>query len=271
MEKLLHIMALLRDKKYGCPWDLEQTHNSLVRYTLEEVYEVVDAIENGSAEQLKDELGDLLFQVVFYARIAQEDGIFDFSEIVDAIADKLVRRHPHVFPQGQLENFGQDQLLNAEDVVVNWEAIKEQERKMKKTSNSDQESDSVLRDIPVALPALERALKMQKRAAAVGFDWDNVNPVVSKLKEELEEVENAIADKDPLAVAEEIGDLMFTVVNLARHVKVEPENALRKANRKFERRFRYIEEQLEKEHKNPRDVKSGILDEIWKQAKQVGL
>jgi len=271
MEKLLKIVNLLRDKEYGCPWDLEQTNKSLVRYTLEEVYEVVDAIETGSTEQLKDELGDLLFQVVFYAQIAQEDGKFDFSEIVAAITDKLVRRHPHVFPQGKLENFGQDQLLNAEDVVVNWEAIKEQERKNKKDVKTGQNSNSVLSDIPVALPALERALKIQKRTASVGFDWDNLGPVMDKLKEEITEVENAIADNNPSAIAEEIGDLMFALVNVARHVKVEPENALRNANRKFEIRFRFIEEQLAKENKHPRDVELDTLDEIWNQAKQEGL
>ena len=271
MDKLLNIVALLRDKKYGCPWDLEQTHTSLVRYTLEEVYEVVDAIETGTANQLKDELGDLLFQVVFYAQIAQEDEQFNFADIIDAISDKLLRRHPHVFPQGKLENFGQDQNLNADDVVVNWEAIKEQERKLEGAPKAGSNSVSVLANIPTALPALERSLKMQKRAASAGFDWTSFTPVLDKIKEELSEVEEAISADDASAIEEEIGDLLFAAVNLARHMKIEPENALRNANRKFEQRFRYIEEQLQEQNKKLGDVGLEKLDEIWDQAKAKGL
>lgn len=270
MEKLLNIMALLRDKKSGCPWDLEQTHQSLVKYTLEEVYEVVDAVENGTTAQLKDELGDLLFQVVFYAQIAEEDGEFDFNEIVDVISDKLVRRHPHVFPEGRIENFGQDQNLSAEDVVVNWEAIKGQEREANRAETSDHGVASILDGVPMTMPALERGLKLQKRAASVGFDWDNLNPVIDKLKEELSELENAIdhAGKDnDESVSDELGDLLFALLNVARHLKIEPENALRKANKKFETRFRYVEDQLIAQDSHPDDVGLEMLDRLWEQAK----
>ena len=271
MENLLNIMSMLRDKTYGCPWDLEQDHASLIRYTLEEVYEVVDAIEHGTIADLKDELGDLLFQVVFYAQIAAEDGKFNFSDIVEAISDKLVRRHPHVIPKGKTENFGQDQLLSANDVVVNWEAIKEQERKLKGEKEPTPQTVSALSDIPIAMPALERALKIQKRAANVGFDWDNLSPVINKLKEELAEVEQAIADEDPEAIAEEIGDLLFAIVNVSRHTKVEPESVLRSANLKFEKRFRYIEQQLLEQNRKLTDSSLEEMDELWEQAKQKGL
>ena len=275
MQNLLNIMAMLRDKKYGCPWDLEQDHASLVRYTLEEVYEVVDAIEHGTIDELKDELGDLLFQVVFYAQIAEEDGKFGFTDVVDAISDKLVRRHPHVFPKGKVQNFGQDQLLSADDVVVNWEAIKEQERKLKGLSESSVKQDSaeasVLSDIPISMPALERALKIQKRAARVGFDWDSLAPVIAKLKEELLEVEEAVAANDANAIAEEIGDLLFAIVNVSRHADVEPESALRNANLKFEKRFGYVESQIKSENRTIADSTLHEMEEYWEQAKQKGL
>ena len=269
MEKLLQIMALLRDPTHGCPWDLEQTLDSLTRYTLEEVYEVVDAVEEGTPESLKDELGDLLFQVVFYARIAEEDGKFAFSDVVDAISDKLLRRHPHVFPEGRLENFGQQQSLNADEVVVSWESIKSAERQQKGEASNAR--DSILADIPKALPALERALKMQKRAARVGFDWQETGPVMGKLKEELAELEEAMGSADKNAINHEVGDLLFAVVNLARHLQVEPENALRESNRRFARRFSFIEQELELENKQPQDAGLEKLDQLWNAAKNKGL
>jgi len=269
MEKLLQIMALLRDPQHGCPWDLEQTLESLTRYTLEEVYEVVDAVEEGTPEALKDELGDLLFQVVFYARIAEEDDKFVFTDIVNAISDKLLRRHPHVFPAGNIESFGQQQSLNADDVVVNWETIKSQERQQKgEVENTD---SSVLADIPRALPALERSLKLQKRAARVGFDWQEKEQVMDKVREELAELEEAMASDDASAINHELGDLMFAIVNLARHLQVEPENALRESNRRFTRRFNHIEDELGRQDMQPQDVGLEKLDQLWNAAKKKGL
>ncbi len=269
MEKLLQMMALLRDREHGCPWDLKQTLSSLTRYTLEEVYEVVDAVEDGSPEQVKDELGDLLFQVVFYARIAEENGQFSFQDVVDSITDKLLRRHPHVFPGGKLENFGQKQDLNADQVVSNWEAIKNQERASK--GGTGITGISVLSDIPNALPALERALKLQNRAARVGFDWAQLQPVLAKVNEELSELEEAISHHDQDQINHELGDLLFAVVNLARHTRIEPENALRESNRRFVRRFTYIEEQLEDEKIQIEEAGLEKLDQLWNAAKQKGL
>lgn len=269
MEKLLQIMTLLRDPQHGCPWDLEQTLESLTRYTLEEVYEVVDAVEEGTAESLKDELGDLLFQVVFYARIAEEENSFAFDDVVDAISDKLLRRHPHVFPAGSIESFGQQQSLNADEVVVNWESIKSQERRAK--GLKDNSTNSILQDIPKALPALERALKMQKRVARVGFDWQESGQVMGKVKEELTELEEAIESGEANAITHEIGDLLFAVVNLARHLQVEPENALRDSNRRFSRRFNFIEQKLESQDIQPQSAGLEKLDQLWNEAKEKGL
>jgi len=269
MDRLKKIMALLRDPEHGCPWDLEQSLPSLTRYTLEEVYEVVDAVESGNPESLRDELGDLLFQVVFYARIAEEDGLFDFDDIVAGICDKLLRRHPHVFPGGELERFGQHQALDAQQVVSNWETIKNAEREQK--SRESGSKASILDDIPRALPALERSLKMQKRAARVGFDWSSVSPVLDKFKEEIGELEEAVASNNEDAINHEMGDLLFAAVNLARHINVEPENALREANRRFARRFAFIEEQLELDNLHPEEVALEKLDELWDAAKRKGL
>ena len=269
MEKLLQIMALLRDSQHGCPWDLEQTLESLTRYTLEEVYEVVDAVEEGTTESLKDELGDLLFQVVFYARIAEEDGKFAFEDVVDGISEKLLRRHPHVFPAGSIESFGQQQSLNADEVVVNWETIKSQERQQK--GQAQNSTRSVLADIPRALPALERSLKMQKRAARVGFDWTESEQVMGKVKEELAELEEAMGSHDKNAINHEIGDLLFSIVNIARHLRVEPENALRESNRRFARRFNFIEDALEQQNIQPQEAGLEKLDQLWNAAKKQGL
>lgn len=269
MENLLRIMALLRDPEHGCPWDLEQTLDSLTRYTLEEVYEVVDAVEKGTPDSLQDELGDLLFQVVFYARIAEEDGKFTFADVADSIIAKLLRRHPHVFPDGTIESFGRPQSLNADEVVVNWEEIKSQERQRKGETQTTRRS--VLSDIPNALPALERALKLQKRAARVGFDWQDRVQVMAKVKEELSELEEAIEHDNKQHINHEVGDLLFAVINLARHINIEPENALRECNRRFTQRFQFIEEQLEQENIQPQDAGLEKLDRLWNVAKKKGL
>ena len=274
IDRLIAIMTMLRDKQHGCPWDLEQTIKSLLPYTLEEVYEVADAIENNDLVELEDELGDLLFQVIFYAQIAKEQGAFDFQDIATAITDKLVRRHPHVFPDGDVEQFGISQEIDAQQVVVNWEAIKEIEREEKRKKGGKQAVqgvESILDDVPRALPAMERARKLQKRAAQVGFDWAEVAPVLEKLKEEVVEFEEALASGDLERMSDELGDVLFATINLARHSKIEPEVALRSTNRRFETRFKWIEAALYKQGKVFKDAKLEELDALWGQAKKTGL
>lgn len=274
IERLIAIMTMLRNKQHGCPWDLEQTIKSLLPYTLEEVYEVADAIENDDLVELEDELGDLLFQVIFYAQIASEQGSFDFNDIATAISDKLVRRHPHVFPEGDLEKFGMPQDISAEQVVVNWEAIKELEREEKRLKGGAQaveRAQSQLDDVPRALPAIERARKLQKRAAQVGFDWTEITPVLEKLKEEVQEFEEALVSGKSDRMSEELGDVLFAAVNLARHSNIEPEVALRSANRRFEQRFRWIEQALSAQGRQLQDADLKELDALWDQAKADGL
>lgn len=274
IERLIAIMSMLRDKQHGCPWDLEQTIKSLLPYTLEEVYEVVDAIENNDLVELEDELGDLLFQVIFYAQIAKEQGVFDFQDIANSISDKLVRRHPHVFPGGDVQQFGVPQDISAQQVVVNWEAIKEQEREEKRRKGSTKASvelESVLDDVPRALPAVERARKLQKRAAQLGFDWTEITPVLEKLKEEVAEFEEALASGEQERMSDELGDVLFAAINLARHSKIEPETALRSANRRFEKRFKWIESSLSGQGKLLKETNLEELDALWDQAKEAGL
>jgi ATP diphosphatase len=274
IDRLIAIMTMLRDKQHGCPWDLEQTIKSLLPYTLEEVYEVADAIENNDLVELEDELGDLLFQVIFYAQIAKEQGAFDFQDIATAISDKLVRRHPHVFPAGDIEQFGIPQDISAQQVVVNWEAIKEIEREEKRKKGGSaavEKNESILDDVPRALPAMERARKLQKRAAQVGFDWAEIAPVLNKLKEEVAEFEEALASGDHERISDELGDVLFATINLARHSKIEPEVALRSTNRRFELRFKWIEVALSKQGKVFKDANLEELDALWDQAKSTGL
>ena len=274
IDRLIAIMTMLRDKQHGCPWDLEQTIKSLLPYTLEEVYEVADAIENNDLVELEDELGDLLFQVIFYAQIAKEQGAFDFQDIATAISDKLVRRHPHVFPAGDIEQFGIPQDISAQQVVVNWEAIKEIEREEKRKKGGSaavEKNESILDDVPRALPAMERARKLQKRAAQVGFDWAEIAPVLNKLKEEVAEFEEALASGDHERMSDELGDVLFATINLARHSKIEPEVALRSTNRRFELRFKWIEVALSKQGKVFKDANLEELDALWDQAKSTGL
>ncbi|MGM3387237.1 nucleoside triphosphate pyrophosphohydrolase [Stutzerimonas stutzeri] len=262
---LLHLMARLRDPQHGCPWDLQQDYASIVPHTLEEAYEVADAIERGDFDHLPGELGDLLFQVVYYSQLAKEDGRFDFDTVVDAITRKLVRRHPHVFPDGDL--YGSPELPRLDEVQIKqrWEAIKAEERAEKAVAP---EQLSLLDDVPHALPALSRAAKLQKRAAQVGFDWPEALPVVDKVHEELGEVLEAMSTDDPQAIAEELGDLLFVTVNLARHLKVDPEDALRAANRKFERRFRFIETTLRARGRPIEQCDLAELDALWEEAKK---
>lgn len=228
--QLLEIMRRLRDPQTGCPWDREQNYRTLVPYTLEEAYEVADAIEQNNLAYLPDELGDLLFQVVFYARIGEEQGQFDFEEVAQRICDKLVRRHPHVFADASIES--------VEEQSRAWEEHKRQERDRKAAAGQA----GVLDGVSLALPALVRAAKLQRRAARVGFDWRTIEGVLAKVREELSEIETELqCDGAPERLTDEVGDLLFSCVNLARHLKVEPEAALRTANLKFEQRFRQVE------------------------------
>jgi ATP diphosphatase len=274
IDRLIVIMTMLRDKQHGCPWDLEQSIKSLLPYTLEEVYEVADAIENNDLVELEDELGDLLFQVIFYAQIAKEQGAFDFQDIAAAISSKLLRRHPHVFPDGDMKKFGIPQNISADQVVVNWEAIKEVEREEKRKKGgkkASQQLESLLDDVPRALPAMERARKLQKRAAQVGFDWAGIGPVLEKLKEEVQEFEEALAGGDAERMSDELGDVLFAAVNLARHSKIEPEVALRYANRRFEVRFKWIEVALTAKGRSLKEASLEELDMLWDEAKASGL
>ncbi|EKT4466888.1 nucleoside triphosphate pyrophosphohydrolase [Pseudomonas putida] len=264
LDDLLHLMARLRDPQHGCPWDLKQNYASIVPHTLEEAYEVADTIERGDFEHLQGELGDLLFQVVYYSQLAREEGRFAFDGVVDSITRKLVRRHPHVFPTGDLYAPLDTPSLSEAQVKSRWEEIKAQERAEK----SEPEQLSLLDDVPAALPALSRAAKLQKRAATVGFDWPDALPVLDKVREELDEVLQAMADGDDDALEDEVGDLLFATVNLARHLKHDPENALRRANRKFERRFRFIEQALRDSGRPIEDCTLDELDALWGEAKR---
>ncbi len=252
--RLLSIMEALRDPEGGCPWDLEQDFRSIAPYTLEEAYEVCDAIERGDMTDLREELGDLLLQVVFHSQMAQEAGYFRFEDVAAGISDKMLRRHPHVFGDGEERD--------AASQTRAWEAQKAQERASKGSPDT-----SLLANIPLALPALVRAEKLTKRAARVGFDWPSAEEVFSKLDEELGEVREAIASGDQDHVAEELGDLLFVISNLSRKLSVDPEAALRSANAKFERRFRWIEQRLAAEGKTCSDVDLDVMESHWLEAK----
>jgi tetrapyrrole methylase family protein/MazG family protein/ATP diphosphatase len=255
IDRLLNIMAALRTPETGCPWDLEQSFATIAPYTIEEAYEVADAIAQGNLVSLKEELGDLLFQVVFHARMAEEQGAFDFNDVVQGLSDKMEARHPHVF--------GTHAIETAEQQTQNWEAMKAKERAAKRADDP-----SLLADIPLALPALMRAEKLTKRAARVGFDWPSLNEVFEKLTEEIGETQEAIAEGDQAHIEEEIGDVLFVLANLARKAKIDPEVALRSANAKFERRFRWIEEALQRDRKTPETSSLEEMDGLWNLAKR---
>ncbi len=258
-ENLLAIMARLRDPEDGCPWDLKQDFASLVPYTLEEAYEVADAIERNDLEDLRSELGDLLLQVVFHSQIAEEKGLFDFEQVAEAISNKLIRRHPHVF-----ENV---QYADDEARQKAWDDAKEQER-MQKHQEADNK-ESVLTGVANNLPALMHCEKIQNKAARHGFDWQHVSPVFDKVEEELEEVREAWQAEDQQHVEEEVGDLLLVVVNLARHLNVNPEMALKQATAKFSKRFNYIEQQVAQSGKVLLDCELAELDAFWDEAKNV--
>lgn len=259
IEKLLGIMATLRDPERGCPWDLEQRFETIVPHTLEEAYEVAETIETGELGELCGELGDLLFQVVFYARLAEEQGLFDFGQIVDEIAEKLERRHPHVFGEFHVEN--------AEAQTRAWEAHKAKERAEKAQGN-----DGVLSGVATALPALTRAIKLQKRAARVGFNWPDIFPIFDKIQEELEEVNQEIKldtshGENQDRVEDEMGDLLFACTNLARYAGINPETALRRSNRKFEKRFGRMEALVSEKEMMLDELDLDTWENLWEQVK----
>lgn len=257
---LLALMQRLRDPKQGCPWDISQTFKSIVPHTLEECYELVDAIEQGDTKHIKEELGDVFFQVVFYAQLAAEQQDFDFSDVVDSLTEKLIRRHPHVFPGGQLNSGVDQQHVDTKVVKEQWEAIKSIERKNK-------QQHSILDDIPQALPAQTRAYKLQKRASNAGFDWPNIDGALEKLHEEIGELIDAKNSQKQDAIEDEMGDVLFSCINIARHLQVDPEQALRRTNRKFEQRFGYVEAVLKQREENLGDVGLVRLEALWQEAK----
>lgn len=261
LNDLIYLMQRLRDPVDGCPWDVKQTYETIVPSTIEEAYEVADAIERGDLDHLKEELGDLLFQVIFYSQFGAEEKRFDFHEVVDTLVSKLVRRHPHVFPNENLRERYGDQPADESAIKQRWEDIKQEEREAKGVRGT-------LDDVPLNFPALTRAAKLQKRAARTGFDWDDVQGPIAKVREELQEVEQALAAGDMNEVEAEIGDLLFAVVNISRTLKQDPERSLRLANQKFERRFRYIEAHA------PTSIEAMSLadmDDLWGRAKKEGL
>jgi len=257
MARLLAVMACLRDRQHGCPWDIDQTFRTIAPYTIEEAYEVADAIERDDMPALKEELGDLLLQVVYHAQIAQEAEAFGFAEVAAAIADKMVDRHPHVFADARIDT--------TEAQTVSWEARKAAERAAKQTA----EPAGALSGVARALPALLRAEKIQKRAARVGFDWKETAPVIDKIEEELGELRAEITagTVEQARLTDELGDVLFAVANLARHCKVDPEAALRATNDKFERRFGYIERRLAEQGRKPVDATLVEMETLWQEAK----
>jgi nucleoside triphosphate diphosphatase len=262
VEDLLRVMARLRDPATGCPWDREQSFATIAPFTIEEAYEVADAIARGDLDGLKDELGDLLLQVVYHSRMAEERGSFGFGDVVDAITEKMIRRHPHVFEDVTLR----DKFVGS----GTWERIKAEE----KAARGETDEGSLLDDVPLALPALSRAVKLQSRAARVGFDWPSLEPVLVKAEEEIAELKSALAERkggvtasSSKEVAEEFGDLLFVMANIARHLGVDPEACLRGANAKFVRRFVSIERALRAEGRGPQDATLEEMDELWDEAK----
>lgn len=266
LKDLLYLMGRLRDPETGCPWDIKQSWQSITSSTIEEAYEVVEAIESEDRNKIKEELGDLLFQVVFYSRFAEEEGSFNFYQVVHTLTDKLVSRHPHVFPNANLRaerNAGV--VVSEASINQSWESIKKQER-------GDRGQQGVLADIATNLPALARAEKLQKRAARSGFDWEHIDQVIDKLNEEIMELKEALQEKQNKQRQEaELGDVLFSCVNLARFTGLDCEKALRQANRKFEARVSWVEKQLASEGRRLESCSSEELDQYWRRAKSAGL
>jgi len=265
VDDLRYLMQRLRDPESGCPWDLKQSFSSIAKHTLEEVYEVIDAIERDDLHHLGEALGDLLFQIIFYAELGAEQQIFDFDSIVHGLVTKLIRRHPHVFPEGTLESVFApgsrvDSATKQARIKAVWEEIKAEERAAKGESKT-------LDDIPLAIPALSRAQKIQKRAATKGFDWQHLDQVVEVVREELVELEAEVEINDSTAIEDELGDLLFSCVNLARHLAVDPERALRRANDKFQRRFQGMEELAEQAGNDFSQLSTDEMERLWVEVK----
>lgn len=259
---LLRVMSRLRDPQSGCPWDLEQDFRSIVPSTLEECYELAHAIEHEDFEHVAEELGDVLFQVVFYAQLGQEQNLFSFETVLNTLVEKLIRRHPHVFAGGTIEGQVEDRTT-VEAVSSTWEAIKQEER-------TSRQQTGVLADIPLALPALSRAQKVQKRAAQARFDWSGTGGVWEKLQEELDELRDAMANGCPDAIHDELGDVLFTCVNLARHLGLDAEETLRHSTRKFEHRFQRMEVAASSRGTSLASLSEAQLDGLWQQSKADG-
>lgn len=254
MQALLDVMAKLRDPVDGCQWDLAQSFETIAPYTIEEAYEVADAIERNNMQELREELGDLLLQVVFHAQMARDQGLFEFEDVACGIATKMVDRHPHVF--------GDQTFQTQEQQKAHWESRKQFEREQKSSS-----AVSAIDGVAKALPALTRAEKIQKRASRVGFDWTELTPVIAKLDEELLELRQAVQEADRASIEEELGDLLFSVTNVARHLSIDPELALRKSTAKFEKRFRFVETAAEKSDSELSALDADTLDRLWHESK----
>ena len=262
IERIRYLMARLREPEYGCPWDLKQTHRTIAPFTIEEAYEVADAIERNDIPHLREELGDLVFQVVFYAQMAEEAGEFTFDEVLAGLEAKLVRRHPHVFPAGTLDSrITPGVPVSDEQIKGTWEKIKQQE-KGPKTSAID--------DIPASMAPLKRSQKLQKAAARIGFDWPSPGEVMEKLEEEIQELREAVDGGDTTRIADEIGDMLFVLTNLARHYKLDAEALMLSANQKFDRRFRHMEDWLASQGLSAGEVTLEQMEDGWRDAKQAG-
>ncbi len=261
LEDLKYLMRRLRDPVDGCPWDIQQTYRSIVPHTLEEVYEVIDTIEREDFPHLSEELGDLLFQIVFYAQIACEETRFSLDDVIDQLVKKLIYRHPHVFPEGTLQSRRGDQVMTEHEVQGQWELLKTKEKQNKKVT-------SILADVPDALPGMIRARKLQSKAAKVGFDWPTVNHVLDKADEELAELKEAIQKGDREHIESELGDVLFVLANVARHMGIDPEQAVRSTNQKFTDRFEFVEQNVNASPKNWEEFSLDELDVFWDQAKE---
>lgn len=265
VSRLVEIMSALRTPVTGCPWDLEQTFRSITPYTIEEVYEVVDAIERNDMENLREELGDLLLQVIYHAQMAQEEEAFDFGDVVETVTTKMIRRHPHVF--------GDEEARNAGMAKGAWERIKALEKQERAQRRQDMglepatENSSLLDDVPAATEAMLEGLKLQQKASKVGFDWNNPHSVLAKIREELEEVESEILDGSPVSLEDEIGDVLFAAINLARHLDIDPGNALRRCNRKFRTRFAHIEQTVGDHNETLQSADLDLMEKLWVEAK----
>lgn len=263
-EDLQTLMSRLRDPEDGCPWDLKQTWKTIPAYTLEEVYEVVDAIEKEDWDHVREELGDLLFQVVFYGQFAKEQNLFSVDDVVDGIVTKLIRRHPHVFPDGTLESRRDpNQAVSEEQIAANWDAIKAEEK-----ADKPQQTASLFDDLPKTFPALQLAEKIQKKAKKKSFDWPDIQGVFAKIHEELEELKQACEQNNELNIAEELGDVLFSVVNLSRHLNVDSETALRQTNRKFMQRFDQMQLLAQQQSEGFSSLSLEQKEELWQQAKR---